>query len=209
MPPKENVPIEGLLENYETALTQTGYSITTKLLLVRRAELVIWRHQNAGLVYFDQTIINCYTGEIDRFVSYVCTGRIDVLPSTLHGARQELTPRFERIAEEFIAGDFHPNTRCDIRWVTYKSLHDWRNRASTAHPRSKLCTSKISSVLFRAYAPSTVHNVWLYLKKLHSFLYETRRTESSYSELFSFSINFNQLQSTERKRYSPFFRNQI
>ena len=141
MPAKKKIPIEGLLESYETALAQTGYSITTKLVLVKRAELLIRRHLNAGLEYFDQAVINRYVGEIDdkyfkgnmqnkryertkreidRFVSYVCTGRIDALPSTLRGARQELTPKFKRIAEEFIAGDFHPNTRCDIRWVTYK-----------------------------------------------------------------------------------------
>ena len=102
---------------------------------------MVRRHQNAGLTYFEQAIINCYTGEIDdkyfkgnmqkkhyertrreidRFVSYICTGRIDALSSTLRGVRQKLTPHFEKIAEEFIAGDFHPNTRCDIRWVTYK-----------------------------------------------------------------------------------------
>lgn len=114
------------------ALTGMGYSITTKLLLVRRAGLMIRRHQSAGLAYFDQTIINCYTGEIDdkyfkgnmqkehyerskreidRLVSYVHTGKSDVLPSTLCGARQRLTPKFEQIAEEFIAGDFHPDRK--------------------------------------------------------------------------------------------------
>ena len=65
MPPKETIPIEHLLESYETASAQTGYSITTKLLLVKHAELMIRRHLNAGLVYFDQTIINHYMGEID------------------------------------------------------------------------------------------------------------------------------------------------
>ena len=123
MPSKEKIPVERLLENYETALAQTGYSITTKLLLVRRAELMIRRHLNVGLAYFDQAVINRYTGEIDdkyfkgkmqkkhyertkreidRFVSYVCTGRIDSLSSTLRGARQELTPKFEQIAKEFV-----------------------------------------------------------------------------------------------------------
>ena len=119
MPAKKKIPIEWLLESYETALAQTSYSITTKLLLVKRAELLIRRHLNAGLEYFDQAVINRYAGEIDdkyfkgnmqnkhyertkreidRFVSYVCTGRIDALPSTLRGARQELTPKFKRIA---------------------------------------------------------------------------------------------------------------
>ena len=96
MPAKEKILIEGLLESYEAALTQTGYSITTRLLLVKRAELMIRRHLNIGLMYFDQTVINHYVSEIDdkyfkgnmqkkhyertkreidRFVSYVCTGQ--------------------------------------------------------------------------------------------------------------------------------------
>ena len=35
------IPIEGLLESYESALTEPGYSITTKLLFVKRAGLII------------------------------------------------------------------------------------------------------------------------------------------------------------------------
>ena len=122
---REKVPVEGLLESYEAALMQTGYSITTKLLLIRRADLMIRQHLNEGMVYFDQSVINRYLREIDdRYfrvlcrknimseqnvkstvsVSYVCTGRIDALSSTLRGARQELTPTFKQIAEEFIAG---------------------------------------------------------------------------------------------------------
>ena len=211
MQTKRKIPIEGLLDGYEAVLTEMGYSITTKLLLVRRADLMIRRHQNAGLVYFDQAIINRYTGEIDdkyfkgnmqkkhyerikreidRFVSYVCTGRIDALPSTLRGARQELTPRFERIAEKFIAGDFHPNTRCDIRWVTYKYFA-WLEGQGLNSPSgaNALHIQKFLLSCSERYAPSTVHNVRLYLKKLYSFLYETGRAENSYSELFSFSIN--------------------
>ena len=65
MPKQKKIPIEGLLEGYEAALVQTGYSITTKLLLVRRAELMVRRHLNAGLEYFDQAVINRYVSEID------------------------------------------------------------------------------------------------------------------------------------------------
>lgn len=211
MPKREKIPIEGLLDGYEAALTGMGYSITTKLLLVRRAELMIRRHQNAGLAYFDQAIINCYTGEIDdkyfkgnmqkkhyerakreidRFVSYIHTGKSDALPSTLCGVRQRLTPKFEQIAEEFIAGDFHPNTRCDIRWVTYKYF-SWLEEQGFNSPSGAgaLHIQKFLLTCSERYAPSTIYNVRLYLKKLYSFLYETGRTESSHSELFSFSVN--------------------
>ena len=211
MPAKENVPVDGLLEDYESALVQTGYSITTKLLLVRRAELILRRHLNSCLVYFDQAVINRYMSEIDdkyfkgnmqkkhyertkreidRFVSYVSTGRIDALPSTLRGVRQELMPKFEGIAEEFIAGDFHPNTRCDIRWVTYKYFawleeHGFTDMTGVG----AIHIQKFLLACSEKYAPSTIHDVRLYLKKLYTFLYVTGRTEDDFSALFAFSVN--------------------
>ena len=57
--------IEGLLNGYEAALTGMGYTSPQSYCWVKRAELIIRQYQNAGLVYFDQVIINCYTGEID------------------------------------------------------------------------------------------------------------------------------------------------
>lgn len=211
MPLKVSTPIDGLLENYETALAQTGYSITTKLLLVKRADLMIRRHLNAGLAYFDQTIINRYMGEIDdkyfkgnmqkkhyertkreidRFVSYVCTGRIDSLSSTLRGARQELTPKFEQIAKEFVAGDFHPNTRCDIRWVTHKYFA-WLEGQGFVDMTGvgAIHIQKFLLACSEQYPPSTVHNVRLYLKKLYNFLHATGRVDDNYSALFSFAVN--------------------
>ena len=211
MPAKENVPVDGLLEDYESALVQTGYSITTKLLLVRRAELILRRHLNAGLAYFDQTIINRYMGEIDdkyfkgnmqkkhyertkreidRFVSYVCTGRIDSLSSTLRGARQELTPKFEQIAKEFVAGDFHPNTRCDIRWVTHKYFN-WLEGQGFIDMAGvgAVHIQKFLLACSEQYPPSTIHNIRLYLKKLYVFLYTTEQADDDYSALFSFAVN--------------------
>ncbi len=211
MPLKVSTPIEGLLENYETALAQTGYSITTKMLLAKRADFMIRRHLNAGLAYFDQTIINRYMDEIDdkyfkgnmqkkhyertkreidRFVSYVCTGRIDSLSSTLRGARQELTPKFEQIAKEFVAGDFHPNTRCDIRWVTHKYFA-WLEGQGFVD-LTGVGTIHIQKFLLACseqYPPSTIHNVRLYLKKLYDFLHATGRVDDNYSALFSFAVN--------------------
>ncbi len=211
MPSKEKIPVERLLENYETALAQTGYSITTKLLLVKRAELIIRQHLNVGLAYFDQAIINRYMGEIDdkyfkgnmqkkhyertkreidRFVNYVCTGRIDALASTLRGARQELTPKFKQIAEEFIAGNFHPNTRCDIRWVTHKYFAWLEGQGFTDMSGvGAIHIQKFLLACSEQYPPSTIHNIRLYMKKLYSFLHTTGQVDDNYSALFSFSVN--------------------
>ena len=60
-----NVPIPGLLDGYESALTEMGYSMTTKLLFIRRADLIIRQHMNKGLEYLDRDTICAYTREID------------------------------------------------------------------------------------------------------------------------------------------------
>ena len=58
--------------------------------------------------------------EIERFVSFTSTGDASALPSPLRGPKVKLTPEFTHIADEFLTGDFHPNTRCDMRWTVYK-----------------------------------------------------------------------------------------
>lgn len=211
MPTKERIPINGVLNGYETALTEMGYSTTTKLLLIKRAELMVRQHQNAGLAFFDQTIINRYTREIDdkyfkggmkkkhyertkreidRFVSYIYSGKSAALPSTLCGARQKLTPAFEKIAEEFIAGDFHPNTRCDIRWAIYKYFSWLEEQGITSLSNAgAVQIQKFLLACSERYSPSAIHNIRLYLKKLYIFLHETGRSGNDYSELFSFAVN--------------------
>lgn len=205
------IPLSGLIEGYEAALAKMGYSITTKLLFVRRAELMVRQHLNARLEYFDQAVINHYISridnkyfkgdmqkrhyerakrEIDRFVSYVHSGKSEALPSTLRGARQRLTSGFEEIAEEFIAGNFHPNTRCDIRWVTYKYFGWLEGQGFTS--LSGVGALHIQKFLLdssKHYAPGTIHNMRLYLKKLYAHLHETGRSEDDHSLLFSFAVN--------------------
>ena len=51
MPTQITTPIAGILEKYETALTGMGYSYTTKLLLLKRADQIIRRHEDHGLNY--------------------------------------------------------------------------------------------------------------------------------------------------------------
>lgn len=111
--------VEGLLEGYEAALIQTGYSITTKLLLIRRAELLIRRHLNMDRAYFDQGVIDHYTREIDdkyfkgnmqekhyerskrgidRFVNYVRTGKLSGLLHHCRASGKHPFPQFASCA---------------------------------------------------------------------------------------------------------------
>ena len=153
MTTEQRIPIHGLLERYEKTLTEMGYSVTTKLLFMRRADLIIRRHMDAGLDCISLELIAGYVKEIDdryfngsmqkrhhtrtrreidRFGRYASLGRADALPSPLRGARISLKPEFERIAGEFLAKDFHPNTRCDIRWQCTDILHGSGNRVMNA-----------------------------------------------------------------------------
>lgn len=211
MPMQTKIPLAGLLEGYEAALNGMGYSITTKLLFVRRAELIIRKHLTNGLDYLDQAIIDGYAKEIDdryfngtierkhyertkreiaRFVYYAYSGSGGALPSVLRGARQKLTPEFEKIAEDFLSGDFHPNTRCDMRWVTYKYFawleeQDFRDLFGVGAVQIQRFLLECSE----QYAPSSIHNILLYLKKLYAFLRENGQSERDYKELLSLQVN--------------------
>lgn len=204
-------PISGLLDGYEAALTEMGYSITTKLLFIRRADLIIRRHLNSGLEHLVSDIIIGYAQEIDeryfngdmkrryherakreveRFVNYAFSGNSNMQPSPLRGARQKLLPEFEQIAEEFLSGKFHPNTRCDMRWATHKYFawlaeqgHENLNAIGAVQLQKFLlyCSER--------YAPSSIHDIRVYLKKLYAFLFATGRAETDYCELLSFTVN--------------------
>jgi hypothetical protein len=205
------VPIAGLLDGYEINLTGMGYVYSTKLQFLKRAAVLIKRHEDQGLERIDPAIISEYTREIDeryydgiltkhyhrgltreiqRFVNYVDSGKSDALPSPLRGSRQELTPKFERLAEEFVSGEFHPNTFGDIRWVTRKYF-SWLEKQGYTDMLG-VGAVQIQQFLLHCselYAPSSIHNIKLYLKKLYAHLYATGKTDSAYSALLSFTVS--------------------
>lgn len=211
MSTQTKIPIAGLLDGYEAVLTQMGYSLTTKLLLIKRAELIVRRHVVQGVEHISSDIIAGYSCEIDeryfsgelkkryywslkreiqRFVDYVDSGKSDMPPSPLRGARQTLTPEFEQIADEFLSEKFHPNTRCDIRWATHKyfawlAMQGFKNLDSVGVMQLQKFLLECSE----RYAPSSIHDIRLYLKMLYAFLYATGRAEVDYCELLSFTVN--------------------
>ena len=189
----EQVPIVGLLERYEAALGAMGYSATTRLLFIRRAELMIRRHENCGMQFLNPEIIADYAREIqerhfagrmkrryyeramreiERFVSFSNTGDASALPSPLRGPKVKLTPEFTHIADEFLAGDFHPNTRCDMRWTVYKYFA-WLEEEGFRSLENVEAKHLQKYLLFvsERFAPSSVYNMRLYLRKLYAFLF--------------------------------------
>ena len=60
------IPLEGLLDGYESALSGLGYSVSTKLLFVRRADLIIRLHLRKGLEYLDSETLSRYAQGVDE-----------------------------------------------------------------------------------------------------------------------------------------------
>ena len=208
---QERVPIAGLLDGYEAALTHMGYSVVTKLVYIQRAIPLIRKHENQGLEFLDPEIISAYARkideryysgeikrpyhaqikrEIDRFIRYAYSGNCDARPSPLSGARVKLSPEFTRIAEKFLSGDFHPNTRCDMRWTAYRYF-EWLEEQGfrSLEGVNLIHLQKFLLRISEQYAPGSVRNMRLYLKKLYGFLFASGYSESDYSELLSFSVS--------------------
>ncbi len=211
MQSQKQIPIEGLLERYENALGEMGYTIMTKMHYVKRADIILHRHLSRNLKYFDQAIAKQYADEIDeryfngelrrhyydgvkreieRFVSYVCSGKSEALPNPLRGVRQKLTPTYEKIAGEFLTEDFHPNTCGDARWIAHKYFAWLEEQGFTdLSGVGAVHIQKFMLVCSKQYAPSTMYDVQLYLKKLYRFLHIAGYTRENYEEFFSFKVN--------------------
>lgn len=128
--------------------------------------------------------------EIERFLNYASSGNSSMQPSPLRGARQKLLPAFEQIAGEFLSGKYHPNTRCDMRWTAYK-FFSWLEGQGYKNLNGVGAVQLQKFLLYcsEQYAPSSIYNIRLYLKKLYTFLYATGQAEADYCELLSFTVN--------------------
>ena len=208
---QERIPIAGLLDGYETALTRMGYSVVTKLSYIQCAVMIIRKHENQGLEFLDPEIISGYSREIDeryysggineyyhsrlkreieRFARYADSGNCGARPSPLSGARVKLSSEFARIAEDFLSGNYHPNTRCDMRWTIYRYF-SWLEEQGFRNMENVglIHLQKFLLFISEKYAPGSVHNMRLYLKKLYGFLFASGYSESDYQELLSFTVN--------------------
>jgi integrase len=199
------------LEDYESALKDYGLGYSSRLYAMRNVMSIIQRHREVGAKYLEGQIISDFLGKIserfyngeigknqarntrrmtERFVHFVQTGEVQ-LENMQKGSHIVLLPEFQRIADEFLAsGDFHPNTRNDIRWVAHKYF-DWLTsqgyrslQGAGAEQIQKFlldCSEKM--------AMGTVYDIKLYLTKLYAYFYKSGQSESSFHALLSFKVN--------------------
>ena len=123
-------------------------------------------------------------------MTFIETGSIE-LPNPMKGSRIRLEPVFQEISDRYLAsGDFHPNTRNDMRWVTCKYFNwlaenDYNDLLGVGAQEIQ----KFLLACSKEMAPSSMHNVKLYMKKLYAFLYSEKLSESPYASLLSFPVN--------------------
>jgi len=206
----EQTTVTKLLSDYEVALTECGLGYSSRLRMLHRASLITHRHERRGVEYFDQEIVaEClheidqrfYSGvcskqrnqllhrEIDRFVWFAETGELK-LPNPTKGCRQKLTPKYQEIAEAFLAKEMHPSTRNDARWIAHKYFSWLEEQGYKDLSRAR--AEQIQMFLLDCsgrMAMNTMHDVKVYIKKLYAYLYEAGLSESSYHALLSFKVN--------------------
>jgi site-specific recombinase XerD len=203
--------LDELLGTYESALGAAGLGYATRLRMLKCAGRLVNMHDDRGLEALSDDVIEEYFSEadealyqgkvninhyrernrdIERFLAFAKNGTVSVRFSQ-KGSRFKLLPEFERIAEAFLAsGDFHPNTRNDMRWVTHKYFawlaeHDYDDLTGIGAEQIQ----KFMLDCSKEVVPNSMHNIRLYLKKLYAYLYAAQLSPSPYGELLSFKVN--------------------
>jgi site-specific recombinase XerD len=205
------IQFDELMEKYENALRVAGFGYGTRLRILSRANGLVHLHERKLSQCLNPEIVSEYCRDFDRrlyegkiglpyhrdlmrdvqrFLRYAEYGTVEQ-PSPLKGCRYVVLPEFERISDAYLAsGDFHPNTRNDMRWVAHKYFvwlaehgHEDLARVGAVEVQGFLldCSRRMTS--------NSMHNVRLHLKKLYAYLYKAELSESSYAHLLSFRVN--------------------
>jgi len=196
---------------FEVALHDFGLGYSARLSTLKHASVILTKHEALGLTELDCGIVASHLNEADerlydgkltedsyhlirrsiqRFVTFIEIGSVE-LANPLKGSRVKLEQTFQAITDRYLAsGDFHPNTRNDMRWIAHKYFNwltenDYSDLTGVGAPEIQ----KFLLACSKNMAPSSLHDVKLYMKKLYAFLYSEKLSESPYSALLSFPVN--------------------
>lgn len=200
-----------VFNQFENALHDFGLGYSARLCVLKRASAIVVQHEELGLTAFDRSIVATHLNNADerfyegklakdhyeiihrsvrRFVTFIETGNVELANPT-KGSRIRLEPLFQEITDRYLAsGDFHPNTRNDMRWIAHKYFdwlaeNDYSDLLKVGAPEIQRFMLDCSKEM----SPSSMHNVKLYMKKLYAFLFSVKLSESPYTELLSFPVN--------------------
>jgi len=200
-----------LFEQFENALCDYGLGYSARLAALTRASAIVIKHEDLGLTALDRSIVvkhlndaeeRFYAGQltknsyhiirrsVQRFMTFIETGCVE-LANPLKGSRIQLEPLYQEITDRYLAsGEFHPNTRNDMRWIAHKYFNwlaenDYNDLTGVGAPEIQRFLLACSKEM----APTSMHNVKLYMKKLYAFLHIEKLSESPYTALLSFPVN--------------------
>jgi site-specific recombinase XerD len=152
---------------------------------------------NSGAI--GATHANTMRRETERFVQFAKTGDV-WLPNPLLGARTILTPKFREIVDGFLVSEaarvgvggksISPNTRNDMRWVAHKYF-EWL-AARGFEDLHGVGAGQIRDFMLHCsetMAMGSVHNIRLFMMKLHAHLYASGQSKSPFAALLSFKAN--------------------
>jgi site-specific recombinase XerD len=203
--------LRGMLYQFEGALHECGIGLSSRLTALKGASTILTEHEKMGLTELDYGIITRQLDNLDerfyggklgketydsnrrsirRFVTFIETGSVELANPT-KGPRIRLEPLYQEITDRYLAsGEFHPNTRNDMRWIACKYFNwlagnGYDSLVGVGAPEIQ----RFLLICSKEMAPSSMHNVKLFMKKLYAFLYAEKLSESPYSSLLSFPTN--------------------
>lgn len=127
---------------------------------------------------------------IDEIEEFNKTGKL-LWPFHRKRKGYNLNAYYERLLTEFLESeDFHPNTRCDVRWASIRYFswlqHEGYSTLKKVDASVIQEYFRISSLELKA---NSLYNVRLFTKKLYKFLAQNGYSKSDYNLLFSFRVS--------------------
>jgi site-specific recombinase XerD len=108
----------------------------------------------------------------------------------LHGTRYELSSHYEHLVDLFVAHQgYGKNTRDDAVWAVRKYLSYFEKRGHET--LSTVTINKVQQFIFQVASevrPSTLYDLFLYLRHFHIFLKEDGINALECTDLFSYKV---------------------
>jgi hypothetical protein len=181
----ERKRISELLDGFDDEMKKRGLAVTTRLRRLSCITPLVAFHEERGAEWLDGALITEFLsvsrerfadGEkymryftsirhsIEQFIAYA-HGEDIVWNNPMKGSTYNLTPEFQRIADNYInSGDMHPNTRNDARWVVYKYF-SWLSEQGYesldvvgAHQLQKFLLSCTEQMTFNSLRDVSLHS---------------------------------------------------
>lgn len=209
---QKRIPISGLLRRFEDCLRDNEYCISYRYTMLRYASDILRTHLLKNLEYIDQGLIDAALLEherrmaggelskgqydkwkrcIERFLIFVETGKIGMLPNPMRGSRQKIQRIYEELSDLFLQSlTMTENAQHDCRWVTRMYL-GWLESEGVLNVE-EINIGLVQRFLLKCsqqYSQNTMKDILIYLRTFHKYLYENKIVKFDFTDLLSFKVS--------------------